>query len=203
MPIPLTRYGEIKNRYCICYFGPCNEYIVQLIHFRPHLEALFPGVELYIGCKDSLDYLVGDAPRIAWQSVIAEDRRNFAHIKELKSNLHDHPVYEFLKESGIDRPYRTPLQKETTRRCIICPVGRFPVKSMSPTQIEKAVRMTRGKGYDPIVQDTIESAGWVVGVESEGLFLAASQGIPTTLVPTGPGKKLYDMIASKDVPLSL
>ena len=207
MPLPFTKYADIKDQYCICYFGPCDEYIVQLLYLRSFIETKFPGIEIHIGCRDSLSYLSANHKRIVPKSQIKDKKRNYAHIRELKCNMEDHPVYKLLEESGLEHiQVAKDVDAHHTHRCVICPRGVLPTKSLTSTQIKMIESRYRTKGFSEIyVSDDIQGAGVVAGVESPGLFRAACQGIRTALVPTGLGIKLYKMIARKgeiiDIPV--
>lgn len=200
MPVPLTNYARIKNRYCICYYGPCDEYIVQLINLRPLIEKNLPGLQIFISCKDDLDYLVKNQERIVLKSKILEEKKNFAHLRQLKCNMEEHPVYSLLEESNINLNLKVDLEKEYSKKCVITPMGILPTKSLSPNQIEHLKNVARNKGFtDVIVGDDISGAGLVIGVENSTLFQAAFKGIRTILVDTGLGKQIYKLITNGEV----
>lgn len=205
MPLPFTKYAEIKDRYCICYFGPCDEYIIQLLYLRPFIESELPGLEIHIGCRDSMSYLSGSHRRIAPKSQIKDEKLNYAHLIELKCNMGEHPVYKLLQDSRLEnmQVYKD-VEPHHTRRCVICPHGTLPTKSMTDNQIRAIESRYRAQGFSDIyVSDNIEGAGIVVGVESKGLFEAACKGVRTVLVPTGLGTQLYKMIARKGEVIAL
>jgi hypothetical protein len=60
---------------------------------------------------------------------------------------------------------------------------------LTSIQVNKAKEYAQKAGYtlsnDPF------NAGWVIGVENYPLFLAASRGLKTSLIPTGLGTDLY------------
>jgi len=56
MTILYPKYLEIKNKYCICYSGVFNEFILQLAYLTNIIQEKFQ-IELYICCKDELKKL--------------------------------------------------------------------------------------------------------------------------------------------------
>ena len=116
-------------------------------------------------------------------------KSEFAYIKQLTCNMFDHPVEQFLVESGLSVPAISTPACDLTKKCVIVPEGNAPTASLTSQQVERVREVAINRGYH--VGEDIEGAGWVVGVENEQLFLAASKGIPTSLVPTGIGKNLY------------
>ena len=100
--IPLSQYAKVKNRYCICYFGPSREYFEHLISIRPIIEKELPGIEIYLVCRDSFLYLAENQARIMNQSKLVEMKWQFGYIRELKSNFVNDPVKAILTESQLN-----------------------------------------------------------------------------------------------------
>ncbi len=190
--MPFSRYARVKNNYCISYFGSANDYIVQLIKIRPRIQEAFPDVRIYIGCKDSLVDIIGKEEDILWLSTIKFGKLNFAHIYELKCNTREHPVEMFLEESNIN--YKS-ICKEScvaTLNCSIYPyTGSYPAHSLNVDQIDIIKDHAKNLGFNVNVNCGIDGAGWVIGVENEFIFEAASRGIKTSLIPNGLGTNLY------------
>jgi hypothetical protein len=204
MPLPFTQYAKIKDRYCICYFGPADEYILQLLYLRPIIEAKFPGLEIHIGCRDSLSYLADQNERMDTKSVIKENKRNYAHLKELRCNMEKHPVYELLESSNIFDIPRKQLIKNHTSRCVISSKGVQPTKDLTVNQLQTIKQKYALQGFKEIyISDDVEGAGLVVGVESTAFYKAVFSGIKTVLVPTGVGTDLYKMICDQPEILNL
>lgn len=197
MSISLPHYATIKNRYCICYLGSCNEYILQLLYLRSAIEKELPGIELWIAHKNEVSYLVKDYNKTISITKLQNNKRNFAYIRNLKCNMRDHPIMELIEESEILLSSLVVPKSPRTTKCIICPKGFLPTRSMSPKIIEKIISHCVVKGYDVEIGTDIEGAGWVVGVENEQLFLAAFRGIKTSLIPTGIGTDFYKKLFSQ------
>lgn len=193
MSIPLTQYAKIKNKYCISYYGNSNEYLVQLKFVRPHIERVYPGIQLYLACKDETFYLLEDEPRTLKRSEYCKD--NFAYTRELNCDMHSHPVEQILKESNISKiPFNTTLMTGTN--CCIYPRGALPTKSLTQSQIQQVMIYARSKNMNPVLEGDLQTASCVIGVENEYTSLAPIKGIKTILVPTGIGENLYKSLYS-------
>ena len=99
--IPLSQYVKVKNKYCICYFGPSRECLERLVAIRPSIEKELSGIEIYIACRDHFLYLAKNEPRIVEQSKLVEMKRQFGYIRELKSNFVQDPIEALLIESEL------------------------------------------------------------------------------------------------------
>ena len=191
MSTPFPKYAIVKNNYCICYFGNCNEYLIQLKYLRSIIEKELPGIKIYIGFKDGLHGLLEGESNIVPNDVLKIKKKKYAYIRELKCNMVDHPVWELLKESNISPSIPDVPLPDKTIKCVISSRGVLPTKSLSEAQISKIKSIYQAKGYAIEVDGNIDGAGCVVGVESVSLFQAAFLGIETALVPTGIGTDLY------------
>ncbi len=119
------------------------------------------------------------------------DRKfEFAFIRELKSDLVNHPVLEFVEESGVEvEP--PPPESEGTVKCVIWASGIHPTGNMPDYAIEEWRIKASKLGYQVQVGGDTNHAGWVIGVESLPLYQAACKGTKTTLIDTGIGGRLY------------
>lgn len=163
--------------------------MVQILCLRPHIEQELPGLELHVCCRNELMYLSEWYDKIFPKSELQYKKSEFAYIKQLTCNMFDHPVEQFLMESGMSIPEISVPTCDLTKKCVIVPEGNAPTNSLTSEQIDRVQELVDNRGFQ--VGYDIEGAGWVVGVENEQLFLAASRGIPTSLVPTGIGKNIY------------
>lgn len=186
--IEFPKYAQIKDRFCLCYFGQCDDYLTLLVALRPRIEACMPGLQLWLGCRDDRVEMVGE--RSLPISMLKADRFTFAHIRELRYNGQSHPVEDFLDESGISIQFPD-IQKEHTSKCVVVTKGQYPTKNLESDKVDQLVRSITKEGYAVEVDTDIAGAGLVVGVESSALWQAASKGIETRLVPTGIGACLY------------
>lgn len=148
-------------------------------------------MNMCFGCKDDKTHLLKGCDPILKVSEIKLHRHSFAHIRELRY-VQNHPVEELLNESGITNfALRTQIKKPESRKCVIIKSGAYPTSPLENKDISRFQSMASDKGFEPVVTDDIKDAGWVIGVESVGLFEAAAQGIKTDLVDTGVGTRLY------------
>ena len=199
MTILYKRYLEIKNKCCVYYFGLFNEFALQLIYLRPAIEKELPGLELYIACKNELKTIIGNPSRV----VFKEDFKDYhyAHCQELKFNQVHHPVMKLLEDSAItlDKIYENNFDS-SSKKCTIITKNFAPFGALTDAQIEKATYIAETEGYTVELDSDWRNAGWVVGVESSSLYLAAMQGIRCSLIPTGLGTKLFKkMFPTKEI----
>lgn len=193
--IEFTKYAKIKDHYCICYFGPSDEYLVQLKLIKPVIEAKFPGLKIHFGCRDDKVHIFGDMTNVLKATELRTRRHDFAHIRELRYNGHTHPVEDFLIESGInDWNAGIPIANERPNKCVIVTSGSYPTRPLIPEQIQALTRIGKEKGYVVEIDKDASVAGLVMGVESLSLFQAAARGMETVLVPTGVGTRLYKQL---------
>lgn len=197
MPISVLHYSVIKDRYCICYLGNCNEYAVQLIYLRPHIERQLPGIQIYLCFKQELSYLTTGYDRILFNKEIEEKKKEFAHIRILKCNMIDHPVMKLFTESNLILPKFH--FSSTTRKCIIYPKGCIPTHSLSPDVVNSIKSYCSDQGYTVQTEGNMDGAGWVVGVENEQIYLAGFKGVKTSLVPTGIGTEFYKQLFGDNI----
>jgi|TARA_Y100000034_G_scaffold104871_1_gene131721 hypothetical protein len=194
--VPAHHYSVIKNRYCIAYFGPMAEYIIQLNALFPIIEKQFPKLEMYLAIRNELLYLIENRKRVILKSEIPEFKDRIAYFREVKLDFYNHPILKILEESNIKIPKNSfPINKEPSVKCVIVTHGiNPPTQSLNEEQIKKLHDMCQAEGYQVEIDSNIENAGWVVGVESPKLYKAGARGIKTSLVPTGIGTKLYKMM---------
>lgn len=193
--VAFEKYCEIKNNYCICYFGASKEYIVILKALRPIIERYFSGLNLYIGHLKSDEHLLENEPNLLCDLDIKSNRHNFAHIYELiYDNTNIHPIEKLITEIGLNDFKITQNIKEHTDICTIITKGSYPTKSLTDEQIEKISKHFTSEGYRINLDGDIKNGGIFVGVESIQLFEAARLGFKTFLVPTGIGSNIYKKI---------
>lgn len=207
--ISFQRHVQVKDKYCCFYLGDAPEYVVALKLLRPQIEKNFPELDFYIGCKNSLAYLLAGDPKKCIGNP-SDFKDNFAHIRELRNDQDKHSVLEFAEESFAIEPISTRLEMKRGL-CLICPEGVPPTSPMKDYQFW--VRMVSQSGYTPLVLgsdihatlheietrpcgtekfDHIQNATWVVGVENEYTMIAASMGKRVTLnASSGVGVSLY------------
>ena len=187
--IEFFRYANVKDKYCVCYFGNSDEYLVQLRLLKGLLEKRFPGVKINFGCKDDKSHLLGGQSLTI--SRIKADRYEFAHIREIAFNGITHPIEEFAKESDVVPRLEIVKLPRTTNRCVVVTQSNYPTRPMERERFRLLMSKIHNDGYDIELNTNINNASLVAGVESVQLFEAAAQGIRTILVPTGVGENLY------------
>ena len=191
MPLPLPQYINVKDNYCIAYFGNNKEYIVLLKILRPFMEKAFPGIKIFISCKEDLMYLLENEERIIEKEKLKDSRYSFGYVRELLCDMQSHPIEEFMKESDIDYG---PISKEkinNSNLCILLTNGIAPVKSLTGNQIKLALEHIKQKNYHVEINGDIKNAGWVIGVENEQLYKAALMGKQITFINTGFGENIF------------
>lgn len=190
MPIPFPLYAKIKNNYAICYFGKCTEYLIQLKYIRPLIEKKYPGIKIYLGCRDDVVHILNTERGIIKESEMRNKKMYFAYIHEVKCNTQDHPILEIINENEIELP-EIKLIDNDSNLCLIYSHGMFPTKSLTDEQVEKTKKTYEMKGLTVKVNIDNQTAGHVIGVENQQLFSAGFSGKKVTLIPTGVGKELF------------
>ena len=159
---------------------------------RPAIEEELEGLKLYICCKDEFQSLIG-RPGIVFESEF--QRTNFGYLRELVFDNTCHPVMKLIEESNLKLPSLKRIPPTVrTNKCVLVTNYLPPVASLTPLQIEHLKQKIISQGFEVSVNGSIADAGWVVGVESLKLYEAAFQGIKTSLVPTGLGTKLFQLL---------
>tara|TARA_Y100000034_G_scaffold134723_1_gene203987 strand:- start:792 stop:1316 length:525 start_codon:yes stop_codon:yes gene_type:complete len=161
---------------------------------KPVLEKRFAGLNLCFGCKDDKLHLLKGCEPVLKVSEIKVHRHVYAHIRELRFN-NAHPVDSLMVESGVTNfVVRRSVLPPKTKKCVIVKSGAYPTSPLETKEVKKFQQMASDEGFEPVITDDIEDAGWVIGVESVPLFEAAAQGIKTTLIDTGVGTRLFKMM---------
>lgn len=94
--IPLTKYKNIKDLYCIGYYGHDEITLTQLRHAILLIEQQLPGIKIIVCCEDEELHRFD---RVIPKSIIAEKAKNkdFAYFRLIK----DREVKFLLDESNI------------------------------------------------------------------------------------------------------
>lgn len=187
---PLREYTKIKDSYCISYFGNCNEYIIQLYLLIPSIEKQYPGLDFYIACKEDQKALCPKSHKVITQEQLKKAK--FGYVKSFNCNMRSHPIESFLKENEIPLEME-PIQINKTQGPIVLSTkSRLPTKPPKEQEIEKIIKKFPGI----LINEKETEASLLVSVENEYLYLAASKGVPTILIPTGFGENLYKRMFS-------
>jgi hypothetical protein len=190
--LEFSQYSKIKDHYCICYFGPSDTYLLQLKLLKPVMERHFEGLKIFIGCRDEKINMLSDCQDVLKVTELKSRRCEFAHINELRFDMKNHPVEQFMIDTGIkDWTVDCTIKPEHSRKAVIIATGEYPTRNLEVREIEQQQRFLKSEGYDVEVNQSINGAGLVVGVESHALFEAASKGVRTRLIPRGVGTRLY------------
>lgn len=200
--IGFAKYAKVKDRYCLCYFGPCDDYLVQLKLLRPVLESSFPGLKIGFGCRDEKTHIFDDCQYVMKASDIKVMREEFGHIREIRFNGTTHPVEDLLNECRIKQcAVPTPSPIDHTSKCVVVTKGHYPTKDLEKDKVERLKKMATESGYYVELDTDVGDAGLVMGAESYKLFEAAGRGIQTKLLPTGLGTRLYKLMFPNGVVL--
>ena len=182
------RYLKIKNKYCIAYNGPFDEFIIQLLHVKPMIETQFPDLEVSIACRDELSE---ELPGTISKSKMIE--QDYPYIRSLQFDMIKHPVMQLIEESKIT--ILPQVSRPTIgKNCLLCPVGVPPVKNLTVQQIEDIKSQLKLEGFTVEIGTNTQNKDLVVGVECKSLYTAACNGTPTRLIDTGFGTEFYKIL---------
>lgn len=200
--IPLPEYAKIKDNYCVAYMGHSKEYLVQLKLARPFIESELPGTKVYICCRDEYMYLLSGQERILPRSELQERRSGFAYVRELLCDMASNPVEQLLNESDI--PYGEVASPEygpgEAEVCRVFHFGQAPTRSLDGAELKRLMSYAERRFQGKL---RIENGGryapgeWVLGVECEATWDAASNGLPVTIVRTGFGENMFSKMFPK------
>lgn len=190
--ISLANYAKIKDKYCICYYGPCKEYILQLKLLKKIIEKNFPKIQIGFGCRDEYYECFGPEYDVMKSSEIKLKRENYAHISEIKFDGIKHPILQFLENCEIKEYEIESLKKNhRTKKCTIITQATYPAKNLNEDQINKLKKIAHDQQYEIEIDGDINDSDLVMGTESYKLFEAAYLGSDVKLVPTGIGTEFY------------
>lgn len=96
-------YANIKDRYCIGYFGDSQDILSDLKKARPIIEQELPGIQIYICCKDEKANIFNGEDRVILKSQLPDKIKEIAYFRELDGET----VIDLLEESQI--PYNPKL----------------------------------------------------------------------------------------------
>lgn len=177
MSLPLSQYLQVKDRICIGYFGFSDEYLVQLRVLRPNVEKVFPGLSVWLACRDDgLRWFRGE-DRVVSLSRLKASRHGFGKVFELGSRPGVNPVEALLAESGVPVEVKV-TPRRTGGHCLIVP-------PLAAGMAKKVMDTASARGYRSVFGDDLGGAGWVVGEECAKVYEAAASGIATSLVSGG------------------
>lgn len=200
--IPLPEYAKIKDNYCVAYFGHSKDYIIQMRLVRPLIERELPGTKVFICCRDEFMYLLGGQERVLPRSELQSSRSKFAYVRELLCDMQSNPVDQLLAESEIPYCEAATLQYAPADAllCRVFHFGQAPTRSLDGKELKRvlAYAQDRFPGRMPVEMGGKVSHGeWVLGVECEATWEAASRGLPVTLLRTGFGENMFSKLFPK------
>ncbi len=83
----LSRYEQIKNNYCVLYLGDSIEYLRQLSADRPAVEQQFPGLKVFIGCKDEYTELLSEFANILSATELRSGKAPITYIRRIERDV--------------------------------------------------------------------------------------------------------------------
>lgn len=152
------------------------------------MENTYPGVKVYLSCRDEYMYLLNGQERIISRTELKENKKSFAYIREIFCDLLQHPVESFMKESDIPITTEINVSIQNPSSCVLVTQCNPPVKTLTGSQINNI--LNHFKHLNPAINKPIDEFDLVVGVESEELYEAGAKGKRICLIPTGFGENL-------------
>lgn len=102
MPVPLSEYTQVKDKYCLVYRGPNAQFVEQLKKARPLFEAAFPRLQMYLCCLDQHMSILSGEDRVVTLDQLKDNLKVFGHVREVTWNVQTNPVDDLLAESGLN-----------------------------------------------------------------------------------------------------
>lgn len=188
--IAFEDYAKISNNYCLCYLGRSHEYLVQLMQLMPKILPKLQDINLYLCANDNCMHYIAKHPLTIKFSELPLFKDKLAHVKEIVY-YDEHPIESIVNELEITNIAMNIQESNHTNKCVILKNSFYPTRDLNDSQIKSIEQLAKTRGYFVAEDTSISNAGWVVGVESPDLFLAAEAGITTSLVKTGVGCNLF------------
>lgn len=188
--ITFPKYAKIKDNYCVAYLGLCNEYLLLLNYFVPKLEVMYPGINIYLCCRDECLPILTH-PKSFPISLLKQKKEELVHVKEIVHDGTGHPIELFLTESGLTSFGVQIEPPPVTTRAVILTKGNFPTTNLNTEEIEWLIAKAKSEGFTPELDVPVDYSGWVMGVESFEMYRAGFMGIRRSLVPNGVGTGFY------------
>lgn len=181
----LPDYRKIKDKYCLSYFGHCADYLVQLKYLRPLIKEKYPGLQIFIICRQEDAHIFKQESDVIFVDFIAS-KNFYGCINDIRCNMRDHPV-ELLIKDLIAPTFETTIKIPTL--AYISNRTFLPTKKLKDDEL--TLVKNKIKRVCEVSDNFTEQVDWVVGVESEILFEAAFKGLKTSLIPSGIGTNFY------------
>lgn len=100
MTTPFTQYVDIKDNYCLAYFGEDEIMLDKIYQAKQYIEKELPGLKIFILCKD-LFKVKYDLPDFIFESKMAEYKGKMACFRNLEKK---EDLFAILIESKIPIP---------------------------------------------------------------------------------------------------
>ncbi len=95
MAIPLSKYVEVKDNYCLSYFGNDVDFLNDILKARDTIEQELKGLKVFIACDTTMKKIVYGRRNIILKSKLADFSgkmacsRNLEEKQDLKSLLEE------------------------------------------------------------------------------------------------------------------
>lgn len=177
----LSYYSKHRDQICLVYSGQDKSVPILLDYLKPFLIQTYP--------EANFSFCITD--HICGNNIPLSHFKNyrFGIVKEIKSKPNESTLFDIVKD--IDFPSR---EIKKSGICYICQSACYPNSNLTESQIEKIISIYP---CHEIVNncDQIKN-GFCVGAAGEFLYFAATQGIYTELVPSGPDIFFYKKVFS-------
>jgi hypothetical protein len=84
MTVPFTQYLDIKDKYCMAYFGDDKELLYKILEARDHIEKELKGLKVFIACKDDAKSVVHGKRNIILENTMPYFKGKIAHMCTLE-----------------------------------------------------------------------------------------------------------------------
>jgi hypothetical protein len=84
MTIPFNQYLEIKDNYCLSYFGEDKDLLAEILWARMYIENELKGIKIFIACKDVFKNEMHGKRNIILESKMSDFAGKMAHTCHLE-----------------------------------------------------------------------------------------------------------------------
>ncbi len=101
MTAPFTQYLDVKDNYCLAYFGEDKDMLQKMLLSRDNIEKELKGMKIFIACKDTMKSVVHGKRNIILESKMGDFRGKIACFRKLEEKS---DLKSLLEESKVPIP---------------------------------------------------------------------------------------------------
>lgn len=101
MTTPFTQYVEIKDNYCLAYFGEDEIMLNKVFEAKEYIEKELPNLKVFVICKDLFKDKINNRSNVIFESKMGDYKGKMACFRNLEKK---EELKAILVESKIPIP---------------------------------------------------------------------------------------------------